>query len=199
MDPDAVRRPAARSTRRPLGRALAVGLLTALLAGLLVGVAGPAQAQTRTLTDPVGDAPATRDLTSLKVGNGGRVLTVVARVSDLQRGGGLTLGVFLETRPRDNDGFGVVSRAPTKRRPATLLVYRGRYASEDIVSLSCRGARIRWQFGADTIRLRLPQRCFGALAGDVAPAAYLSDNRPDPGQDSLPDDYPQAAGFISRG
>ncbi len=133
-------------------------VVPAITAGLVVAVAGPASAQKRIVRDRVGGAPASADITHVRVRNAPRAVALAVRVQDLRRLSDLTLyvnhggpGRFVFRTAGTRRGFVTFERGSTTRRVSCAHRAVDRYT----------GAR-------STLVVRIPQRCFGRRAGQAA-------------------------------
>lgn len=132
----------------------------ALLVGV-VGAGGPASAAafsgTKTVPDPVGDAPAAYDVTQVRYRNDGRGLSAEARVRDLGTDGKQVFVVYVAPdggRQYSWTAFSV--RRPDGAVRTVLKRFDGDFTGQNY---AC-GARSRWDPDGDAVRLRLPSRCF---------------------------------------
>ena len=117
---------------------------------------GHAWAATETLVDPHGDAPASADVYSYKIANGDHSLRVAVMVRNLAKGSDITLYV-------DQAGPGryVVRTSPVGK--GTFTFERGTHAKK----VDCDWTLERLTGSSSTMKLDIPQSCFGDRAGDA--------------------------------
>lgn len=132
-------------------------LPTAALAGLLIMTSAPtAVADTKTRHDPRGDAIASADVTRASISNRRSRVVVTLRVRGLRRHSDVTMKINHRRR-----GHFVVRTAGARPTRARLTFARG----VDEQPRRCARLRAIRKLRRDRIRIRVPQRCFGARAG----------------------------------
>lgn len=175
----------------PLTRCLRTVAVGAAVSALVVGsCASPAAAQTRTFSDPRGDATAAVDMTTVKVANKKRALVVRVAVPRFKKSRLEAVNVTIVTRARTRPLYiSSKSRSPQGRwSPPSLVDFQAES------TVRCRGDRIR--FGARAITVRVPQRCLDrnrrAVRVSVTLVSRQNDgvSSPQPGPDTYADGYP---------
>lgn len=132
-----------------ISRALVALLAPALLASAL---AAPADAAVLVIDDPAGNGQKgdALDITAVKVANGAKAL--VAKVTFVRATHG-DLALYLHARgDRRRDVVGVISEHRARQDDNWLLTADGRQ--------ECGGLKVVWDHDADTVRIKLPARCF---------------------------------------
>ena len=118
---------------------------------------GPAGATTETLVDPHGDAPASADVYSYTLSNGERAVHAAVVVRNLAKHSDITLYVD-QTGP----GRYVIRTSPTGKGTFT---FERRTSSHPV---DCDWTLKRLTGSRSTMKIGIPQTCFGARAGDAA-------------------------------
>jgi hypothetical protein len=130
-------------------------LKLALAALLIVAsslVASPASAEQITVTDPAGDGAHGQrlDITSITVLNRDRAIVTVISFARATRG---DLGVRFQTRDDRRREWAAVF---TRHRFRGDRTWYGQYGEVQM----CRRIAVVWNHDTDTVRVRLPSRCF---------------------------------------
>ena len=130
------------------------------VAGVLVGVVlaatmAPAQADSASLRDPRGDAPARFDLTKVTVSNSSERLYVRVRVQDLRGQGTQIFGVGISSHSYTDYYSMNIVRRPSGSTRAELVDF-----GSDGAVVPCKISR-DWLPRADVIRVSIPRQCIG--------------------------------------
>ncbi|KAA1426663.1 hypothetical protein [Nocardioides antri] len=133
-------------------------VLLAIAAATLVlgGTATPAAAESGSVSDPSGDAPARIDITRLKVDNDKRWFTMRVDVQDLRQ-----KGIFHFHYWRGTSGVPMQSLIVVVKRIDGET--RARFFAcgfEDCRPETCPRLRARWRSDTDFVRISAPQRCY---------------------------------------
>lgn len=140
-------------------------VLLALVAGLLA--AAPAQAATRSVDDPRGDAPRAVDIVGATIDNSDTRMSGKVRIRDLGQLGRIVVGWS-----DGEDGFGVTIE---KRRRGKAKATFSRTRNGNSRAVKCAGASVGWNLKGNRVSFDVPQSCFGSeLPGswDVVVAAF---------------------------
>jgi len=155
-----------RENRRPGTHRAAVA--SALAAVLVVAQpTGPAAAETKSVTDPRGDAPARFDMTKIVVDHTESDLNLVVSAKNLNGSTTQLFGSNIATRG-DTDYVLRTVRYRSGKVRTTLKVYDGGSRPSLV---SCGGLQGAWRLGASTIKVDMPRSCIepnGALELDAA-------------------------------
>jgi hypothetical protein len=127
-----------------------IGLVT-------VSAVAPAGATTETLVDPHGDAPASADVYSYTLSNGERAVHTAVLVKNLAKRSDITLFVD-QTGP----GRYVIRTSPAGKGTFT---FERRTSSRPV---DCDWTLKRLTGSRSTMKIGIPQTCFGSRAGDAA-------------------------------
>jgi hypothetical protein len=119
--------------------------------------AAPAHATTETLVDPHGDAPPSADVYTYKISNGARAVHAVVMVKNLAHHSDITLYVN-----QSGPGRYVIRTSPVGKGTFT---FERRTSSRPV---DCDWSLKRLTGSSSTMKLGIPQRCFGSRAGDAA-------------------------------
>jgi hypothetical protein len=139
---------------KPVQRLL---VLLSTIGFVTVSAIAQAHATTETLVDPHGDAPASADVYTYKISNGDRSLHVAVHVKNLARHSDITLYVN-----QSGAGRYVVRTSPVGKGTFTFERRSGDR------SVNCDWSLDRRTGTRSTMKVGIPQRCFGSRAGDAA-------------------------------
>ena len=129
----------------------------ALSLGASLLVTPSASAATRAVTDAVGDAPASADLTRVVVRNGDATVRLVLRVRDLRRYSDTTIYI-------NHPGAGRYAFRTAGRQEGFLS-----FGGLRETSVPCTGRNVtRYTGDRNEMVVSIPQRCFGRRAGTAA-------------------------------
>lgn len=125
---------------------------------LILAGAAPAVAQERIISDVRRDAPASADVTRVRVSNGDHQVRVAARVANLASGTDMTLTI-------NHDGVGRYILRTGGLGKGSLNFARGFNETR----VRCPGWTLARFTGArSTMTVTIPQRCFGGRAGTAS-------------------------------
>lgn len=116
-----------------------------------------AHATTETLVDPHGDAPPSADVYTYKISNGDRSLHVAVTVKNLAKHSDITLYVN-----QAGPGRYVVRTSPVGKGTFT---FERRTGDREV---PCDWSLARHTGSSSTMKVGIPQTCFGSRAGDAA-------------------------------
>lgn len=132
--------------------------ILAIVVGLLLfgGTMAPASAESGTLDDPSGDAPARIDLTRLEVDNGNRWFTMRVGVRNLRQQGRFGFHYWGGNGTPPPRSVLIVVRRVEGTTKARFL----RCGRDDCAPAPCPRMRVAWRTGQDYVRVSAPQACF---------------------------------------
>ncbi len=142
-------------------RLLVLGTALTTTLGLLLTLA-PAEAASRTVHDPAGDASARLDITRFTVTNTSKRIVAVIRVQDLRK-----TGVF-QQRYFDSTFDSLLSYGVQVRRDRKGHLHVAAFRDDENGdnNITCRGVRGRWLMGRNLVTTSMPVRCATGVAFD---------------------------------